>query len=101
MCAQPEVPLEGARRFSPYGNAPRLPPGDSLGMQQILAAPAASAGAGPVELELEIGPGRGGFLYERLASSPEVRIVGLEIRLKWASLVDQRLHELGLAERGR
>jgi tRNA (guanine-N7-)-methyltransferase len=56
---------------------------------------------GPAELELEIGPGRGGFLYERLASGPDVRIVGLEIRLKWASLVDQRLHELGFAERGR
>jgi tRNA (guanine-N7-)-methyltransferase len=36
-----------------------------------------------------------------LAQSPEVRIVGLEIRLKWASLVDQRLHELGFSERGR
>ena len=67
-------------------------------MAQLLTAPALDGGMG---LELEIGPGRGGFLYERLAQSPEVRIVGLEIRLKWASLVDQRLHELGFSERGR
>lgn len=40
-------------------------------------------------------------MYDRLAQSPDVRIVGLEIRLKWASLVDQRLHELGFGERGR
>jgi len=101
MCAQPEVPQEGRRRFSPYGNAPRLPAGEALGVQQILAAPVAPGSDGPAELELEIGPGRGGFLYERLATGPDVRIVGLEIRLKWASLVDQRLHELGFAERGR
>jgi tRNA (guanine-N7-)-methyltransferase len=98
MCAQPEVVQEGRGRFSPYSNAPRLPAGEGLGMAQILTAPALGDAMG---LELEIGPGRGGFLYERLAQGPDVRIVGLEIRLKWASLVDQRLHELGFAERGR
>jgi tRNA (guanine-N7-)-methyltransferase len=98
MCAQPEVVQEGRKRFSPYANAPRFPAGEGLGMAQILTAPAPG---GASELELEIGPGRGGFLYERLAQSPDVRIVGLEIRLKWASLVDQRLQELGFGERGR
>jgi tRNA (guanine-N7-)-methyltransferase len=99
MCAQSAVPVEGRRRFSPYADAPRLPPGEGLGIGQILAAPSSPALSS--ELELEIGPGRGGFLYERLAQGPEVKIVGLEIRLKWASLVDQRLRELGFAERGR
>jgi tRNA (guanine-N7-)-methyltransferase len=99
MCAQPMVPSPERRRASPYLNAPRLPPGEGLQLEQILSVET-RAGA-PGGLELEIGPGRGGFLVERLATGPEVRIVGLEIRLKWASLVDQRLHELGLAQRGR
>lgn len=105
MCAQPVVPLEQKERkwLSPYLNAPRLPAGEGLGLQHIF--PAGGAPAGDVSaaggLELEIGPGRGGFLVDRLANSPDVRIVGLEIRLKWASLVDQKLHELGLQGRGR
>ena len=37
-------------------------------------------GAGPVEIE--IGPGRGGFLFERALARPEARLIGLEIRLK-------------------
>ncbi len=99
MCAQPVVPLEQKERkwLSPYLNAPRLPAGDALGLSQIFP----DSPRQPGELELEIGPGRGGFLVDRLAASPEVCIVGLEIRLKWASLVDQKLHELGLQGRGR
>jgi tRNA (guanine-N7-)-methyltransferase len=38
---------------------------------------------------------------DRLAGGPGLCMVGLEIRLKWASLVDQRVHELGLEGRGR
>lgn len=52
-------------------------------------------------IELEIGPGRGGFLFERLAQDPSHCLVGLEIRLKWAAIVDQKLRELGYGERGR
>jgi tRNA (guanine-N7-)-methyltransferase len=84
--------------LSPYLNAPRLPAGEGLELSRIFPA-AAAVGAAP--LELEIGPGRGGFLVDRLAHDPRVHIVGLEIRLKWASLVDQKLHELGLQGRGR
>jgi tRNA (guanine-N7-)-methyltransferase len=97
MCAQPVPPLDGRKRLSPspYLNAPRLPAGEALDARHLFGLPAAT------QVELEIGPGRGGFLVDRLATGPEVRIVGLEIRLKWASLVDQRLHELGLSGRGR
>lgn len=105
MSQPSEAPAERPRRFTPYADAPRLPAGDALGIDQILARPAvvgeAAVPPNSRRLELEIGPGRGGFLLERLATGPEVCVVGLEIRLKWASLVDQRLHELGLAERGR
>jgi tRNA (guanine-N7-)-methyltransferase len=86
------------RRISPYADAPRLPAGEGLDVARILGAGTVS---GERQLELEIGPGRGGFVLERLAAGPDICIVGLEIRLKWASLVDQRLRELGLAARGR
>jgi len=85
-----------ALRRSPYAEAPRLPPGEGLGALEILG-PSAQQRA----LELEIGPGRGGFIIERLAADPAVCIVGLEIRLKWASLLDERVRGLGLGARAR
>jgi tRNA (guanine-N7-)-methyltransferase len=77
----------------PYAAAPRLPEDEEVALAKILP------GEGP--LEIEIGPGRGGFLFERSAARPDVRIVGLEIRLKWAALVDGRLQKQGLGSRAR
>jgi tRNA (guanine-N7-)-methyltransferase len=74
--------------------APRLPEGD-------LVDPRALVRSEGQPIELEIGPGRGGFLFERLAAEPSVCVIGLEIRLKWATIVDRRLHDLGLSGRGR
>ena len=88
--------IEAALRRSPYAEAPRLPPGSDLGALEILGASARGC-----PLELEIGPGRGGFIVERLAADPAVCIVGLEIRLKWASLLDERVQSLGLGPRAR
>jgi tRNA (guanine-N7-)-methyltransferase len=45
---------------------------------------------GSGELELEIGFGHGRFLYERAAVVPHARILGLEIKKKWAFLVAER-----------
>lgn len=90
---------EASSRQSPYAEAPRLPPGEGLTASEILRVGASPVAPGA--LELEIGPGRGGFILERLAADPRVCIVGLEIRLKWASLVDERLRSLGLGGRGR
>ena len=81
-------------RIYPYSDAPRLPQGDRVD-------PRAIVGAGESSIELEIGPGRGGFIWERLNSGSNVRIIGLEIRRKWATLVDRKLEEAGLAARGR
>lgn len=63
--------------------------------------------AGPVELgalvrgegplELEIGFGRGRFLLERARAAPGSRIVGIEIKAKWAHLVELRRAREGLA----
>jgi tRNA (guanine-N7-)-methyltransferase len=90
---------EPASSRSPYAAAPRLPAGEGLSAAQILGLPE-TAGVAP-RLELEIGPGRGGFILERLAADPDVCIVGLEIRLKWASLVDERVRSSGHGARGR
>ncbi len=52
-------------------------------------------------LEIEIGPGRGGFVLERLEAEPRCAVVGLEVRRKWAAIVDGRVAKRGLAARGR
>jgi tRNA (guanine-N7-)-methyltransferase len=78
-----------------YDDAPRLPDtGDDLDPRSLL-------GAGERPIEIEIGPGRGAFLVERLTTHPEIFLLGLEIRRKWAAIVDGRLHARGLAPRGR
>jgi tRNA (guanine-N7-)-methyltransferase len=77
----------------PYAHAPRLPDEGPVAVADLVP------GEGPIELE--IGPGRGGFLYERCAAAPDARLVGLEIRLKWAATVDERLRGRGLGGRAR
>jgi tRNA (guanine-N7-)-methyltransferase len=70
-----------------YDDAPRLPE----------SAPEHGAEA-PVDLrrlasgawvEIEIGPGRGWFLVERAQAEPSAAFIGLEIRRKWATIVDE------------
>lgn len=77
----------------PYAHAARVPEGDAVPVSSLIP------GDGPIEIE--IGPGRGGFLFERAAARPEARLVGLEIRLKWAAIVDERLNKRGLGARAR
>jgi tRNA (guanine-N7-)-methyltransferase len=77
-----------------YAHAPRLP-------EEGVIDPGAVVGAAGAPVELEIGPGRGGFLFERLAADPELAMIGLEIRRKWATLVDERLAQRGLGSRAR
>lgn len=81
-------------KTNPYAHAPRLPEGESIDPRLLV-------GAAGDAIELEIGPGRGGFLFERLAADPSVRMLGLEIRRKWATLVDERLRAKGLGDRAR
>jgi len=81
-------------RVGRYDGAPRLPEEGDID-------PRATLGSGGRPVELEIGPGRGAFLIERLEASPDVFLLGLEIRKKWASIVDDRLRVRGIAPRGR
>ena len=61
--------------------APRAPEGR-------FALPALVPGEGP--LELDIGFGRGLSLFERARVSPQSRVIGIEIKTKWAYKVQQR-----------
>jgi tRNA (guanine-N7-)-methyltransferase len=78
----------------PYSDAPRLPEEGEVDLRAVVP----EGGALP---EIEIGPGRGWFLVERLEALPTTRMVGLEIRRKWATIVDRRLAARGLSSRGR
>jgi len=80
----------------PYADAPRLPEGDRIAIGDVF--PVLGRGA---FFEIELGPGRGVFIQERAMAEPSAVILGLEIRRKWASIVDGRLAKAGLAARAR
>lgn len=69
--------------------APRAPDG-SIALSSLWPADACG------DLEVEIGFGRGMFLFERAAAAPDARLLGIEIKRKWAYLVQQRAARLGL-----
>jgi tRNA (guanine-N7-)-methyltransferase len=81
-------------KISPYADAPRLPgePSSEVDVRALVKGE---------WLEIEVGPGRGGFLFERAAAAPGAGLVGLEVRRKWAAIVDARLAKLGLGSRAR
>lgn len=74
-------------RNTTYDHAPRLPEGDRV------EASALVSGDGP--LMLEIGPGRGMFALQWAAQHADGRLVALEIRRKWATVLDARLRARG------
>jgi tRNA (guanine-N7-)-methyltransferase len=76
----------------PYEDAPRLPDGERVDVRSVVQGD---------WVELEIGPGRGWFLVERAEAEPRAALLGLEIRRKWAAIVDGRLAKRGLAARAR
>jgi len=78
----------------PYADAPKL-------ADEPLVDPRDVLGSRGAPVEVEIGPGRGGFMLERLEAFREIWMLGLEIRLKWASLVDQKLAARGYGNRAR
>jgi tRNA (guanine-N7-)-methyltransferase len=86
--------VEPSDRVRPYSDAPRLPSGERIDPRSLV-------GAGDDPIELELGPGRGGFIFERLVAEPSARVVGLEIRRKWATIVDRKLGASEHAGRAR
>jgi len=69
-------------RPTPYDHAPRLPSADHVDVRELVRGQS---------WELEVGPGRGGFLFERAEAEPTCGLVGLEVRRKWATIVDGRI----------
>jgi tRNA (guanine-N7-)-methyltransferase len=84
----------------PYEDAPRLPEAGRVDLHPPAAGVSLGLSRGEW-LEIEIGPGRGWFLVERALVEPRALLVGLEVRRKWASIVDARLAERGLGGRAR
>lgn len=78
------------RRPHPYAHAAKLPLPET---QEKVDVTALLLGDG--EIEIEIGPGRGNFAFERAAFAPANRLIGFEIRLKWAQIADAKLGKLG------
>ena len=76
----------------PYDDAARLPEGDLVDLRALVRGD---------WIEVEIGPGRGWFLVERAEAEPRAGLLGLEIRRKWATVVDERLAKRRLGERAR
>jgi len=79
-------------RVKPYADAPRLPDVARVDLASVVRGE---------WTEIELGPGRGGFIIERAQAEPTAAILGFEIRRKWASIVDARLAKMGLAARAR
>lgn len=90
-------------RSDPYSRCPRLPQEGPIDPRRVFRDPPEGLGAPDVDapVELEIGPGRGWFTVERLEVDPLIRVVGLEIKRKWATVVDERLEKRNLGHRGR
>ncbi len=78
--------------FHPYVNAPKIPEGEAIQLRDLVAG---------AEIELEVGPGRGGFIHERAMAVPDIAIFGIEIRRKWSQLLDEKCTKLGLGARVR
>ena len=90
-------------RDDPYAHCPRLPEEGPIDPRRVFhpASPGEEKRGVDAPVELEIGPGRGWFTVERLGVDPSIRVVGLEIKRKWATIVDERLMKRGLGSRGR
>lgn len=83
----------GDHASHPYDQPPRLPEGDTIDLSALLGV--------SDRCEIIVGPGRGAFVLQRAAAHPERGILGIEIRRKWACIVDQRLARHRLHPRAR
>lgn len=81
-----------SKKKSPYEDAARLPEGERVDIRALVSG---------TFFEIEVGPGRGMFILERALAVPEAGLLGLEIRRKWAAIVDERLAKRGLGARAR
>jgi tRNA (guanine-N7-)-methyltransferase len=77
-----------------YARAPRLPEDGHVDVGRLLEARCE-------RLEIEVGPGRGGFMMDRLSAREDVGLIGLEVKRKWVTIVNERLGRSGLGARGQ
>ena len=84
----------------PRDTAPTLPAIGPINLSTLISDPN-NGDTSRIPVEIEIGPGRGSFLIQRASNNPDIAIIGFEIRLKLAKLVDDKLSTLGLHDRAR
>lgn len=92
--SQPDKPTPDARQEPDprrYVALAPKPPEGTIDLPSLWPADAQG------DIELEIGFGRGMFLFERAQAAPSARLLGIEIKRKWAYLVQQRAIALGLS----
>ncbi len=81
-------PGDDPRRYDRI--APRPPEGE-IDLREIF-----EAAEQPRTIELDIGFGRGNSVFSRVETAPDAFVLGVEIKAKWATKVDQRRARLGL-----
>lgn len=79
---------EGPRRYDRI--APRPPEGE-IDLRTIFSGEEV-----PQRVELDIGFGRGNSVFSRAEAAPDAFLLGVEIKAKWATKVEQRRARLGL-----
>jgi len=89
-----ERSLEARRRYAAAPCLPPVPAGGQVDLRSLVAEPRDL-------IEIEVGPGRGGFMFERLAARTDVQLIAFEVKRKWTTLVNDRLARLELQARGR
>ena len=72
----------------PYGHATRVPREGAVSLAALMPGQGAC--------DLEIGFARAQFLVARAKAEPGRRLLGLEVRLKWVVLAEQKVAALGL-----
>ncbi|GAC1352112.1 MAG: tRNA (guanosine(46)-N7)-methyltransferase TrmB [Polyangiales bacterium] len=105
MTEPPAFPRRLPRAGDPYADAPRLPFLDdaagAAGVRALVDIDALFSIASDRPVEIEIGGGRGAFAVERVQVDPALHLLGLEVKRKWATIVDRKLASLGHGARAR
>lgn len=92
------IAIEDSRRFFYRDNAPR-PEEGPVALPAVFGVE--SMADLPGDLEIDIGFGRGRSIFARAEMSATARIVGIEVKTKWAYKVAERVARDNLSDRVR
>lgn len=90
------IAIEDTRRFYYRDNAPR-PDEGPIALPSLFEGTVASDPNS--DLEVDIGFGRGASIFSRAERASHARLIGIEVKTKWAFKVAERVARSGLQER--